>query len=98
MQSELNQNPQSATFPRLRMESISKSFGGGAALREVDFELREGEVHGLVGENGAGKSTLMKIIAGVHTTYSGRMLLDGHEAKFRSAGDALKAGIGMVHQ
>jgi ABC-type sugar transport system ATPase subunit len=47
------------------MEGISKSFGGVAALREVDFELREGEVHGLVGENGAGKSTMMKIIAGV---------------------------------
>jgi ribose transport system ATP-binding protein len=83
---------------RLRMEAISKSFGGVAALREVDFELLEGQIHGLVGENGAGKSTLMKIIAGVHTGYTGRMLLDGREVKFRSAGDALKAGIGMVHQ
>jgi ribose transport system ATP-binding protein len=88
--------PQKAT--RLRMEGISKSFGGVAALREVDFELQEGQIHGLVGENGAGKSTMMKIIAGVHTTYSGRMVLDGHEVRFRSAGDALNAGIGMVHQ
>jgi ribose transport system ATP-binding protein len=80
------------------MEGISKSFGGVAALREVDFELLEGQVHGLVGENGAGKSTMMKIIAGVHTTYTGRMLLDGREVRFHSARDALDAGIGMVHQ
>src|SRR3569833_3117607 len=56
------------------------------------------EIHGLVGEIGAGKSTLMKIIAGVHATYSGRMLIDGREVKFRHAVDALHAGIGMVHQ
>jgi ribose transport system ATP-binding protein len=80
------------------MEGISKSFGGVAALRDVDFELLEGQVHGLVGENGAGKSTMMKIIAGVHTTYSGRMLLDGKPVHFHSARDALDAGIGMVHQ
>jgi ribose transport system ATP-binding protein len=87
-----------AGIPRLRMEGISKSFGGVAALRAVDFELLEGQVHGLVGENGAGKSTLMKIIAGVHTTFTGRMLLDGREVRFHSARDALDAGIGMVHQ
>ncbi|MER8734224.1 sugar ABC transporter ATP-binding protein [Mesorhizobium sp. M1227] len=84
--------------PRLRMEGISKSFGGVAALRDVDFELQKGQVHGLVGENGAGKSTLMKIIAGVHTEYQGRMLLEGQEVRFRSTRDALRAGIGMVHQ
>jgi len=88
----------SADAPRLRMEAISKSFGGVAALREVDFELLEGQVHGLVGENGAGKSTLMKIIAGVHTAFTGKMLLDGREVRFHSARDALDAGIGMVHQ
>src|SRR6185369_14407282 len=74
------------------------SFGGVAALRDVDFTLRAGEIHGLVGENGAGKSTLMKIIAGVHTQYQGRMTLDGHPVHFRSTRDALAAGIGMVHQ
>jgi ribose transport system ATP-binding protein len=84
--------------PRLRMEAVSKSFGGVAPLRGVDFELQAGEINGLVGENGAGKSTLMKIIAGVHTNYQGRMLIDGHEARFRSARDALRAGIGMVLQ
>ncbi|HEY2874924.1 MAG TPA: sugar ABC transporter ATP-binding protein [Reyranella sp.] len=80
------------------MSSISKSFGGVVALRDVDFVLRAGEIHGLVGENGAGKSTLMKIIAGVHTQYQGRMTLDGHSVHFRSTRDALAAGIGMVHQ
>src|SRR6185437_9619500 len=83
---------------RLAMSGISKSFGGVAALRDVDFVLRAGEIHGLVGENGAGKSTLMKIIAGVHTQYQGRMTLDGHPVHFRSTRDALAAGIGMVHQ
>ena len=80
------------------MTGISKSFGGVAALRGVDFTLRAGEIHGLVGENGAGKSTLMKIIAGVHTEYEGHMAIDGREVRFRSARDALAAGIGMVHQ
>ena len=84
--------------PRLELAGISKSFGGVAALREVDFTLRAGEIHGLVGENGAGKSTLMKIIAGVHTDYDGRMRSTGREVRFRSARDALAAGIGMVHQ
>jgi ribose transport system ATP-binding protein len=82
----------------LELAGISKSFGGVAALKDVDFTLRAGEIHGLVGENGAGKSTLMKIIAGVHADYHGKMLLDGKEVHFRSARDALAAGIGMVHQ
>src|SRR3954451_9712160 len=80
--------------PRLQMTGISKSFGGVSALRDVDFVLRAGEIHGLVGENGAGKSTMMKIIAGVHADYQGRMLIDGREVHFRSARDALVAGIG----
>jgi ribose transport system ATP-binding protein len=83
---------------RLVLSGISKSFGGVDALRDVDFTLRAGEIHGLVGENGAGKSTMMKIIAGVHSGYRGSMTLDGREVHFRSASDALAAGIGMVHQ
>jgi ribose transport system ATP-binding protein len=82
----------------LEMVGISKSFGGVHALRDVDFTLRAGEIHGLVGENGAGKSTLMKIIAGVHPEFSGSMRIDGKDVRFRSARDALAAGIGMVHQ
>src|SRR3712207_9514478 len=82
----------------LELVGISKSFGGVHALRDVDFGLRAGEIHGLVGENGAGKSTLMKIIAGVHAEYEGEMRLDGRRVRFRSARDARDAGIGMVHQ
>ncbi|HET7714869.1 MAG TPA: sugar ABC transporter ATP-binding protein [Bauldia sp.] len=88
----------SSDNPLLEMIGISKSFGGVQALRDVDFSLRAGEIHGLVGENGAGKSTLMKIIAGVHHEYHGTMRLDGREVRFRSARDALDAGVGMVHQ
>src|SRR5215212_7763927 len=83
---------------RLEMAGISKSFGGVAALRDVDFKLRAGEIHGLVGENGAGKSTLMKIIAGVYTQYAGSFTIDGKPVSFRSTRDALAAGIAMVHQ
>ncbi len=88
----------SSDKPLLEMIGISKSFGGVQALRDVDFSLYPGEIHGLVGENGAGKSTTMKIIAGVHHGYEGVMKLDGKEVHFRSARDALDAGVGMVHQ
>lgn len=84
--------------PILELKGITKAFGGVEALRGVDFTLLPGEIHGLVGENGAGKSTLMKIIAGVHTEFSGRFILDGRDVHFRSARDALAAGIAMVHQ
>ncbi len=82
----------------LELTGISKSFGGVRALENVDFSLRPGEIHGLVGENGAGKSTLMKIIAGVHTEFEGTFTIDGKPTRLRSARDALAAGIGMVHQ
>ena len=62
--------------PILELQGITKAFGGVEALRGVDFALFAGEIHGLVGENGAGKSTLMKIIAGVHTEFSGTFLID----------------------
>src|ERR1700757_4613423 len=84
--------------PILELQGITKAFGGVEALRGIDFALSPGEIHGLVGENGAGKSTLMKIIAGVHSEFSGRFLLDGRETRFRSARDAHAAGIAMVHQ
>ena len=85
-------------MPLLELRGISKSFGGVAALTDVDFTLRAGEIHGLVGENGAGKSTMMKIIAGVHTEYQGTMRLAGQPVRLRSARDAKAIGIGMVHQ
>ena len=80
------------------MRQVSKSFGGVHALRDVDFTLMAGEIHGLVGENGAGKSTMMKIIAGVHTDFEGEMIVEERPVRFRSTRDALAAGIGMVHQ
>jgi ribose transport system ATP-binding protein len=82
----------------LELTGISKSFGGVQALRDVDFALLAGQIHGLAGENGAGKSTLMKIIAGVHGADEGQMRVDGQPVRFRSSRDALAAGIGMVHQ
>jgi ribose transport system ATP-binding protein len=82
----------------LELTGIGKHFGGVHALRDVDFTLEAGEIHGLVGENGAGKSTLMKIIAGVHAGYEGTMRLDGRAVHFTAPRDARDAGIGMVHQ
>ena len=90
--------PSSDAAPLLEMRAVTKTFGGIAALRDVDFSIRGGEIHGLVGENGAGKSTMMKIIAGVHADFDGEMLVAGRPVQFRSARDALDAGIGMVHQ
>src|SRR5690348_9119349 len=84
--------------PLLELTNVSKSFGGVSALRDVDFTLARGEIHGLVGENGAGKSTMMKIIAGVYGDFQGQMLLDGHEVRFRNPHESLAVGIGMVHQ
>jgi len=87
-----------SSAPALELYGIGKSFGGVEALRDVDFALAAGEIHGLVGENGAGKSTLMKIIAGLHAEYQGVMRLDGAAIRLHSAREAGAAGIGMVHQ
>ena len=65
----------------LRMEHISKSFGGAKALDDVSFDLRAGEVHALMGANGAGKSTLMKVLAGVYMPDSGKITHHGRDRK-----------------
>ena len=77
---------------------ISKSFAGVAALRDVDFDLKSGEVHALMGENGAGKSTLMKILAGVHSEYEGTVRLAGLPTRFGGVQDAERAGVAIIHQ
>jgi len=83
---------------RLRMDRITKSFGGVHALRDVTFTARAGEVHSLCGENGAGKSTLMKILAGAITDYEGRIELDGKEIRFSGPRDAEDAGVRIIYQ
>ena len=82
----------------LEAVGLSKSFGGIAALIDVNFDLRAGEVHALVGENGAGKSTLMKILAGVHVEYDGAIRLSGTPVKFAGVQDAERAGVSIIHQ
>jgi len=84
--------------PRLELLHVSKAFGGVQALKDVDFSLKPGSIHGVAGENGAGKSTLMKIVAGVYAADKGEIRIDGHGARFRSSRDARAAGVGMVHQ
>ncbi len=84
--------------PAVELESISKSFYGVHANDSVDFELRWGEVHTLLGENGAGKSTLCSILAGLYRPDSGSFVYDGEPRNFKSPKDALAAGIGMVYQ
>jgi ABC-type sugar transport system ATPase subunit len=82
----------------LRFDGISKFFAGVTALRGVSFEIREGDCHALVGENGAGKSTLGKIVAGIHSSDEGSLSLDGEPVQFYTPLDAVRAGIGIVHQ
>lgn len=80
------------------MTGISKSFFGNRVLHGVDFELRPGEVHALVGGNGAGKSTLMKILQGVYTPDEGGIEVNGRTANIHSPHDARALGIGMIFQ
>jgi ribose transport system ATP-binding protein len=82
----------------VRMQNITKSFGGNAVLHGVDFELEKGEIHALIGGNGAGKSTLMKILEGVHPPDGGQIEVDGRTVQIRSTKDARALGIGMIFQ
>jgi simple sugar transport system ATP-binding protein len=82
----------------IELRAVSKLYRGVAAIRDVNFNVRAGEVHAIVGENGAGKSTLTKIIAGVTRPNTGEMLLDGKTVKFSTPREALAAGIVMVFQ
>jgi ribose transport system ATP-binding protein len=83
---------------RLEMRGIAKSFVGVEVLHGVDLDLREGEVHAIVGENGAGKSTLMKILAGVYQPDRGTIRIDGTEQAFTHPAQAQAAGVGIVYQ
>lgn len=82
----------------VEMRGIVKRFPGVLANDHVDFELCQGEIHGLLGENGAGKSTLMNVLAGLYRQEAGTILVRGEPKVFSSPRDAIKSGIGMVHQ
>ena len=82
----------------LKMVGITKTFPGVKALDGVNFELRKGTVHALMGENGAGKSTLMKCLFGIYSKDEGQIFLDGKEINFKSSREALDNGVAMVHQ
>lgn len=82
----------------LELKGITKIFPGVKALNNVQFQLKPGEVHALMGENGAGKSTFIKVITGVHKAEEGEMFLDGKKVDFKGPRDAQEAGIAAVYQ
>ncbi|NLJ59078.1 MAG: sugar ABC transporter ATP-binding protein [Tissierellia bacterium] len=87
----------------LSLKHVSKEYSGNKVLKDINIELKKGEIHALIGENGAGKSTLMNILFGmpvIHTTggYEGTIEIEGKEANIKSPHDAMANGIGMVHQ
>ena len=82
----------------LRMEHITKRFGDMYANRDISFDVRKGEVHTLLGENGAGKSTLMNVLFGLYQPTEGSIYIHGKKVRIDSPAQAVKQGIGMVHQ
>ena len=87
-----------SSHPLLSTTSVAKSYGPVVALRSVDFTVRAGEIHALLGANGAGKSTFVKILSGVHAADTGEVRVDGRAVRFRAPDDALAAGIATVYQ
>jgi simple sugar transport system ATP-binding protein len=90
--------PDAGPPPALEAQGIVKRFPGTLANDHVDFDLRSGEIHALLGENGAGKSTLMNVLVGLYRPDAGEIRIDGRPVSFASPRDAIAAGIGMVHQ
>lgn len=91
-------SPLNGACPLLRVEGITKEFSGVGILNGVSFDLHAGEVLGLIGENGAGKSTLIKIIAGIYTPTSGKIILNGREVSVLNAADGKELGITVIPQ
>ncbi len=90
--------PDAAAVPAVELRGIVKRFPGVVANDGVDFDLRVGEIHALLGENGAGKSTLMNVLDGLYRPDAGEIRVLGRAVEFRSPRDAIAAGLGMVHQ
>jgi ABC-type uncharacterized transport system ATPase subunit len=82
----------------LEIRNITKTFGDVVANNDVSFNVTKGTIHAIVGENGAGKSTIMRIVYGFYNADSGKVLIDGKQVDIRTPHDAIKLGIGMVHQ
>jgi ABC-type uncharacterized transport system ATPase subunit len=82
----------------VEMKDITKSFGELKANDSVNLEVKKGEIHAIVGENGAGKSTLVNILYGMYHPDDGTIYINGIEATIHSPAEAIKLGIGMVHQ
>ena len=95
---EAEREASTSAQPLLALKGFSKSFGAVEALKDVDFELRAGEVVGLVGDNGAGKSTLIKAIAGVQPPDSGKAQFEGRDVRLSSPQAATGLGIATVYQ
>ncbi len=89
---------QASALTTLRMEGITKRFPGTLAVNNVDFDLRAGEVHALVGENGAGKSTLMKLLAGSFNDYEGEITIQGQPVTLHTPAQSKSCGVGMIYQ
>lgn len=83
---------------QIEMRGIDKAFGSNQVLKHAGFELRDGEIHALMGENGAGKSTLMKILTGVYTRDAGTVTVDGQEVVYKNPQEAERAGIVFIYQ
>jgi len=84
--------------PILQLKGITKRFPGVLANDHIDLDLRKGEILALLGENGAGKTTLMNILYGLYQPDEGEILIEGEKVTIDSPTDAIKTGIGMVHQ
>src|SRR5690349_10357950 len=84
--------------PLVRMEGISKSYGGVQALADATLAVNQGEIVGLLGDNGAGKSTLIKVLSGVVRATSGDIFIRGRKVRFRSTSDAIAHGIETIYQ
>lgn len=82
----------------LEMKHIHKKFPGVYALKDINFELRTGEVHALLGENGAGKSTLIKVLGGIYTADEGEIIINGKKVNIDGVKAAQSNGVAIIHQ